>query len=232
MQEKRDRRAKIQWQGCLLVVGGMLLACILLVIGPTGYAFYRYRAAQIFSGDVKASGQPVTLPTQGADTYTLTLQPQVNTPGGLTLGFALLDPFGRTLAASTNFYTTGCPAGGSPNQTCAAQSRDFQFTNRLGGPVQLRLAATQPGVEVAVQVRNESAGGIFASGSPVLFGLFLGCGTLLWLVCAALIFLFALRLERRAAGQKHAGIHAQEAASPGAQNDNQGRPSKEGDSDT
>lgn len=225
MQEKRARRAPLQWQGCVLAVGGMLLACIVLVIGPTGYAFYRYRSAQIFSGDVKASGQPSTLPTQGADTYTLNLQPQVSAPGGLTLGFTILDSFGRTLSASSDFYTTGCPAGGPPNQTCAAQSRDFQFTNRLGGPVKIRLAATQPDVEVAVQVRDESAGGIFASGSLVLFGLFLGCGTLLWLVSAALIFLFALRLERRHAAQKHPGIQAQEASAPGAQNDNPYTPS-------
>lgn len=227
MERLEARHTRIQWQGCALAVVGLLLACLLLVIGPTGYAFYRYRAAQIFSGDVKASGQPITLPTQGADTYTLTLQPQFNAPGGLTLGFSVRDLFGRTLSENADFYTTGCPAGGPPNQTCSAQSREFQFTNRLGGPVQIRLAATQPGVEVAVQVRDESAGGIFTSGSPVLFGLFFGCGTLLWLVIAALIFLFALRLERRAASQKPANTQAQEAPSQDKPGKSQDMPSQD-----
>jgi hypothetical protein len=173
------------------------LACILLVIGPTGYALYRYRAAQTFSGTVAASGQPVTLPTSSADSYTLTLQPQSSMPGGLTLGFVLRDSFGRALAASTDFYNTTCPSGGSANQTCPAQSRDFPFNDTLGGRVQLTLQSTQPGISVAVQVRDESAGGIFASGSLLIFGAFLGCGSLLWLVSAALIVLFVRRLERR-----------------------------------
>jgi hypothetical protein len=189
----------------MLAAGSMLLACILLVIGPTGYAFYRYRAAQIFSGNIIASGQPVTLPTQRADTYALTLQPQISAPGGITLGFTLRDTFGRTLAASTDFYTTGCPPSSPASQTCPAQSRTFEFNDGLGGPVQLTLTATQSGVQVAAQVRDESTGGIFASGSLVLFGAFFGCGSLLWLVSAALLFLFARHLERRGAfqGQQH-----------------------------
>lgn len=231
MESAEVKRAAIQWQGCALAAIGILLACMLLVIGPTGYAFYRYRAAQVFSGNVMASGQPVTLPTQGADTYTLTLQPQVSAPGGLVLGFAVRDPFGRTLSASTDFYTTGCPAGGPAHQTCPAQSRDFQFIDRLGGPVQLTLAATQPNIQVAVQVRDESAGGIFASGSPILFGAFFGCGLLLWVASAALIFVFALRLERRTAAQKHRSIQAQETATPGSQSGSDTSDSQSGGQD-
>ncbi|HEY7348907.1 MAG TPA: hypothetical protein VH599_11405 [Ktedonobacterales bacterium] len=186
-----------------MAAGGLLLSCALLVIGPTAYAFYRYRAAQIFSGIVAASGQRITLPTRSADTYTLTLQPQVSAPGGVTLGFTLRDSFGRILAANTDFYTTGCPASSAANENCPAQSRAFQFNDTLGGPVQLTLQATQPGIQVAVQVRDESAGGIFASGSLFVFGAFLGCGSLLWIVCAALIVLFARRLEQRPAFQRH-----------------------------
>jgi hypothetical protein len=186
----------IRWQGCMLAAGGWLLACILLVMLPTGYAFYRYRAAQVFAGNVAASGQPVTLPTRSADTYTLTLQPLSSAPGGMTLGFTLRDSFGRMLAASTDFYTTGCPPSNAPQETCSAQSRDFQFTDTLGGPVHLTLLSTQANTQVAVQVRDESAGGIFASGSLILFGAFFGCGALLWIVSAALIVLFVRRLER------------------------------------
>ncbi len=174
----------------------MLLACLFLVIGPTAYAFYRYRSAQVFSGDIAAPGQPVTLPTQRADRYTLTLQPQVNTPSGVTLGFTVRDSFGRTLAASTDFYHTGCPPGSPATQTCPAQSRDFPFRNTLGGPVHLTLEAPQPGFEVAVRVRDESQGGIFASGSLVLFGTLLGCGSFLWVICTGLLFVLARRLAR------------------------------------
>ncbi|GEM_PF-2053401 len=236
MESVEARRTIIQWQGCTLATVGILLACVLLVIGPTGYAFYRYRTAQIFSGNIMASGQPIKLPTQGADTYTLTLQPQVSTPGGIVLTFAVRDPFGRTLSADTNFYTTGCPSGGPANQTCPAQSRDFQFTNRLGGPVQLTLATSQQNVEVTVTVRDESLGGIFASGSPLLFGAFFGCGTLLWLVSAVLIIVFALRLERRTSVQKQRNIQIQRTSGadlqnssdlPGAQGDEQDRPSED-----
>lgn len=194
----------------MLAVGGLLLACILLVIGPTGYALYRYRAAQTFSGTVAASGQPVTLPTSSADSYTLTLQPQHSMPGGITLGFVLRDSFGRALAASTDFYNTTCPSGAPANQNCPAQSRDFPFNNTLGGLVQLTLQSTQPGTQVAVQVRDESAGGIFASGSLILFGAFLGCGSLLWLVSAALIVLFVRRLERRPVFQRRENTQKQE----------------------
>ena len=194
----------------MLAAGGLLLACVLLVIGPTGYALYRYRSAQTFSGTVAASGQPVALPTSSADSYTLTLQPQSSMPGGITLGFVLRDSFGRLLASSTDFYNTTCPSGGPANQTCPAQSRDFPFNNTLGGPVQLTLQSTQPGTSVAVEVRNESAGGIFASGSLILFGAFLGCGSLLWLVSAALIVLFVRRLERRPVFQRRENTLKQE----------------------
>lgn len=194
----------------MLAAAGLLLACVLLVIGPTGYAFYRYRAAQTFSDTVAASGQPVTLPTSSADSYTLTLQPQSSVPGGVTLGFVLRDSFGRSLAASTDFYNTTCPSGGSANQTCPAQSRDFPFKDTLGMQVQLTLQSTQPGISVAVEVRDESAGGIFASGSLLLFGAFLGCGSLLWLVSAALIVLFVRRVERRPVSQRRENTRKQE----------------------
>ncbi len=193
------RRTPGRWQGCLLATGGLLLACVLLVIGPTGYAFYRYRAAQVFSANLVASGHPVTLPAENTDTYTLTLQPQNSSPGGITLGFVLRDSFGRTLAASTDFYTTACPSGGPANAPCQAQRRDFQFKNTLGGPVHLTLQASQANTQVAVQVRDESTGGIFASGSLILFGALLGCGSLLWIVSAALLVFFVQRLEQRPA---------------------------------
>lgn len=115
----------------------------------------------------------------------------------MTLGFRLRDSFGRTLAASTDFYTAACPSGGQANETCPAQSRNFSFNDTLGGPVQLTLQSTQADAQIAVQVRDESAGGIFASGSLFLFGALLGCGSLLWVVSAALIVLFARRLEHR-----------------------------------
>ncbi len=210
MEQGENKSRTFGAQGCALAAGGLLLACILLVIGPTGYAFYRYRAAQVFSGNVAASGQPTSLPTQGADLYTLTLQPQTSASGGITLGFTLRDSFGRALAAETDFYTTGCPPSNPANTTCPAQSRDFTFNNGLGGPVHLTLLATQPDVQVAVQVRDESAGGIFASGSLVLFGLFLGCGSLLWIVVAALIIAFARRFERG-----HAVHQPKSARAPG-----------------
>lgn len=210
MERGEARRTPGRWRGCILATGGLLLACILLVLGPTGYAFYRYRAAQVFSSDVAASGQPINLPIQRADTYTLTLQPQNSAPGGLTLGFTLRDSFGRTLAASTDFYITGCPSSSPASETCPAQSRDFQFNDTLGGPVQLTLQSTQAGTQVSLQVRDESAGGIFASGSLVLFGAFLGCGLLLWVVSAALIVLFVRRLERHPASQRQGGAKAHE----------------------
>lgn len=209
MEQVESKSRAFGAQGCALAAGGLLLACILLVIGPTGYAFYRYRAAQIFSGNVVASGQLVTLPTRSADTYTLTLQPQTSALGGITLGFILRDTFGRTLAAETDFYTTGCPPSSPANTTCPAQSHDFEFNDKLGGPVQLTLQATQPDAQVAIQVRDESAGGIFASGSLVIFGLFLGCGSLLWIVVAALIIVFAHRLERQHAAQERSSARAQ-----------------------
>jgi hypothetical protein len=196
-----DSGKRGRWRGCILAAGGLLLACMLLVIGPTGYAVYRYRAAQVYSGNVVVSGQAVTLPTQRADVYTLTLQPQVSAAGGITLGYTLRDSFGRVLASSTDYYATGCPSGSSPNEICPAQSRDFQFNDSLGGPVQLMVQSTQGNAPVAVQVRDESAGGIFASGSLLLFGAFFGCGLLLWVVIAALIVLFVRRFEERLGSQ-------------------------------
>jgi hypothetical protein len=180
----------------MLIILGMLLACIALVLAPTGYAFYRYRTAQVYSGDLSATGKPITLPIQRADSYTITLQPQSSAQGGVTLGFTVQDSFGRTLVSSTDFYTTGCPPDSPANQTCPAQSRDFAFHNSLGGPVQLTLSSTQPNLEVAVQVRDQDQGGIFANGSLILFGTFLGCGSLLWIVVVALLIVLARRLER------------------------------------
>ncbi len=177
----------------------MLLACALLVLLPTGYAVYRYRAAQVFSGNVAASGQPFTLPTRQADTYTLTLQPQSNAPGGMTLGFTLQDSFGRALAASTDFYNTGCPPSKAPQETCPAQSRSFQFKDTLGGPVRITLQSTLANAQISVQVRDESAGGIFASGSLFIFGAIFGCGSLLWVLLAILIAVFLQRAQRRQA---------------------------------
>jgi hypothetical protein len=188
----------------------LLLACILLVFVPTGYAVYRYRAAQVFAGNVPADGQPVTLPIQQADTYTLSLQPQTSAPGGMTLGFTLRDNFGRTLAASTDFYNTGCPSSNAPQETCPAQSRSFQFNDSLGGPVHLTLQSPQANTQIGIQLRDESAGGIFASGSLFLFGAFVGCGSLLWLVSAVLMVLFVRRFERRHALQRQRDTKAQE----------------------
>jgi hypothetical protein len=206
-------RQHARWQGCLFAAGAMLLACILLVMLPTGYAVYRYRAAQVFAGQVTASGQPFTLPTQKADLYTLTLQPQNSAPGGMTLGFTLRDSFGRALAASTDFYTTDCPANNPAQGSCTAQSRSFPFKDTLGGPVRLTLQSTQANALIAVQVRDESAGGIFASGSLILFGAFFGCGALLWVISAALIVLFARRFERRRSSQRQGSGKAQEGRS-------------------
>ncbi len=206
-----NRNPVSRWQGCILALGGLLLACILLVFVPTGYAVYRYRAAQVFSGSVSASGQPIKLPTQNADTYTLILQPQSATPGGLTLGFTLRDNFGRTLAASTDFYATGCPSSNAPDETCSAQSRNFQVKDSLGGPLQLTLQSTQANTQIAVQVRDESAGGIFAGGSLFLFGAFFISGLLLWMVCAMLIVLFVHRLEHQQALQRRGNSKAQES---------------------
>ncbi|HEY7357886.1 MAG TPA: hypothetical protein VH590_15515 [Ktedonobacterales bacterium] len=197
----------------MLAAGTMLLACILLVFIPTGYAFYRYRAAQVFADNISASGQPVTLPTRQADLYTLTLQPQNSAPGGMTLGFTLRDSFGRTLASSTDFYTAGCPSNIPSPGACTSQSRDFPFHNTLGGPVRLTLQSTQANARVSVQVRDESAGGIFASGSLILFGAFFGCGALLWVVSAALIVLFARRLESRRSPQRQGNGKAPEGNS-------------------
>lgn len=211
MNRLEDRRNPGRWQGCILVVGGLLLACVLLVFLPTSYAVYRYRAAQVFSGSVLASGQPILLPTQNTDTYTLTLQPQNTPPGGLTLGFTLRDNFGRTLIASTDFYATSCPPSTTPGQTCSAQSRSFQIRNSLGGPLQLILQSTPPNTHIAVQVRDESAGGIFASGSLFIFGAFFGCGSLLWSICAICVVLFARRFERQRSSQTHANGAAPES---------------------
>ncbi len=213
MERLETSRRPAMWQGCVLAAGAMLLACVLLVFIPTGYAFYRYRAAQVFAGNVPASGQPVTLPTQKADLYTLTLQPQNSAPGGMTLGFTLRDSFGRTLAASTDFYTAGCPSNSPSPGSCTSQSRDFQFKDNLGGPVRLTLQSTQANAQISVQVRDESAGGIFASGSLILFGAFFGCGTLLWIVSAALIVLFVRRLESRRSPQRQGSGKAQEGNS-------------------
>ena len=201
MEHRESRPTPLQGQGCLLVIIGMILACALLVIAPTSYAVYRYRAAQVFSGVAPASGQALTVPTQRPDNYLLTLQPQTSQPGGVTLGFTLSDSFGRTLAANTDFYTTGCQLPSPANQTCPAQSRDFAFHNTLGGPVQLTLAATQPGIDIAILVRDQDQGGIFASGSLVLFGSFFGCGTLFWIVAIAALIAFARRWERSKAQQ-------------------------------
>jgi hypothetical protein len=183
-------------QGCLLAAGVLLLTCMLLVVVPGIYGFSRYRAAQVYAGTLPVSNQPVTLPTQRADTYTLTLQPQVSQPGGVTAGFTVSDTFGRVLASSTDFYSTGCPAGSPSSQTCPAQSRDFTFHNALGGPVKLVVEATQPDISINVQVRDENAGGIFASGSLVVFGLVLGCGSLLWVVCAAIVGVVFRRMQQ------------------------------------
>ncbi len=195
MQSEAARSAARN-QGCLLAVGLLLLTCILLVIVPGIYGFSRYQAAQVYAGDLPISHQPVTIPTQRADTYTLTLQPQVSQPGGVTVGFTVSDAFGRVLASSTDFYSTSCPPGSPSSQTCPAQSRDFPFHNNLGGPVKLVVQATQPTIRVSAQVRDEDAGGIFASGSLVVFGLVLGCGSLLWLVCAAIIGIVIRRMQR------------------------------------
>jgi hypothetical protein len=192
-------------QGCLLVTGALVLACALLVILPTGYAVYRYRAAQIYAGTVAASNKTWTLPTQKADSYTLTLQPQSSAPGGMTLGFTLQDSFGRTLASSTDFYTTGCPSSNAPQESCPAQSRSFPFNDTLGGPVHIILQSTLPNAQINVQVRDESAGGLFASGSLVIFGAIFGCGSLLWIFIAVFIAVYLQRSRRGQArpGQTH-----------------------------
>jgi hypothetical protein len=208
MASSAARPSTTRNQGCLLATLAALLACILLVIVPAIYGFSRYRAAQVYSGSVPASNQPVTLPTQRADTYTLTLQPQVNQPGGVTVAFTLSDSFGRVLASNTNFYSTGCPSFGPATQPCQVQSLDFTFHNSLGGPVTLTVQATQPGISMSVQVRDEDAGGIFASGSLVVFGAVLGCGSLLWVACAAIIgvvFRRAQRSQRQTKGQHEPG---------------------------
>ena len=208
--EKQDaRRGAVRGQGCTLIISGMLLACIALVLAPTGYAYYRYRAAQVYSGELSAAGKPITLPLQRADSYTITLQPQSSAQGGVTLGFAVQDSFGRALVTSTDFYTTGCPPDSPANQTCPAQSRDFTFHDSLGGPVQLTLSSTQPNLEVVVQVRDQDQGGIFASGSLALFGAFLGCGLLLWVVVVALLIVLARRLERSRLRRQPAETHQQ-----------------------
>jgi hypothetical protein len=187
-------------QGCLLATLAVLLACALLVVVPAIYGFSRYKAAQVYADTVAVSTQPTTLPTQPADAYTLTLQPQVSAPGGVDVGFTLSDSFGRTLAASTDFYTTGCPASGVSNQTCPAESRDFSFHNTLGGRVMLVLASTQPGISVSVAVRDDSLGGLFASGSVATFAAVLGCGSLLWVVSAAIVGVAFRRATRPAKG--------------------------------
>jgi hypothetical protein len=214
VERQGDGKKSVRWQGCILVAGGWLLSCMLLVLLPTGYSVYRYRAAQVFSGNVVASDQSFTLPTQQADTYTLTLQPQTSAPGGMTLGFTLRDNFGRTLATSTDFYSTGCPSSNAPQESCPAQSRDFQFTDTLGGPVHLTLQSTQANAQIAAQVRDESAGGIFASGSLFPFGAFFGCGMLLWIVSAVLIVFFVRRLEQRPAPQQQGNSKTPEGSLP------------------
>ncbi len=225
--EKQDaKRVAIQGQGCALIIMGMLLACIVLVLLPTGYAFYRYRTAQAYSGTLSAAGKPTTLPLQRADSYTITLQPQSNAQGGVTLGFMVQDSFGRTLAASTDFYTTGCPPDSPANQTCPAESRDFTFHDSLGGPVQLTLSSTQPNLDVAVQVRDQDQGGIFANGSLALFGAFLGCGSLLWVVVVALLIVLARRQERSRLHRQPAET-PQQTLSEHAQNERTEPPSKE-----
>lgn len=226
MQQQGVRSRSIQGQGCMLIIVGMLLACVLLVLAPTGYAFYRYRAAQVYSGDLSVSGRHSTLPIQRADSYTITIQPQSSAPGGVTLGFTVQDGFGRTLLTSTDFYTTGCPPNSPANQTCPAQSRDFTFHNSLGGPVQLTLASTQPNLEVVVQVRDQDQGGIFANGSPILFGAFLGCGSLLWIMVVGLLIVLARRLERNQAHQQQAAA-TQKAVSSAAQKDTPEPPPEE-----
>lgn len=192
----------------------MLLACIVLVLAPTGYAFYRYRTAQVYSDALSATGKPTTLPLQRADSYTITLQPQSSARGGVTIGFAVQDSFGRTLVASTDFYTTGCPPDSPTNQTCPAQSRDFTFHDSLGGPVQFTVSSTQPNLEVVVQVRDQDQGGIFASGSLALFGAFLGCGSLLWIVVVALLIVLARRLERSQLHPQPSKANQQAASEP------------------
>lgn len=206
----------------MLIIIGMLLACVLLVLVPTGYAFYRYQAAQVYSGDIAATGGHTTLPIQRADSYTITLQPLSSTQGGVTLGFTVQDSFGRILVTSTDFYTTGCPPDTPTNQTCQAQSRDFTFHNSLGGPVQLILASTQPNLEVAVQVRDQDQGGIFTSGSLIIFGAFLGCGSLLWIIVVALLIVLARRMERNQRQQQRAA--PQKASSNASQNETPGQP--------
>ena len=226
MEKQEARRGAIQGQGCVLVITGMLLACIVLVLVPTGYAFYRYRTAQAYSGALSAAGKPTTLPLQRADTYTITLQPQSSAQGGVTLGFAVQDSFGRTLVTSTDFYATGCPPDSPANQTCPTQSRDFTFHDSLGGPVQLTLASTQPDLEVAVQVRDQDQGGIFTNGSLTLFGAFLGCGSLLWIVAVALLIVLARRLERSQRHRQPAETN-QQALSRHSQNDTPEPPPEE-----
>ncbi|HEX6777656.1 MAG TPA: hypothetical protein VF099_05605, partial [Ktedonobacterales bacterium] len=83
MQQHEARRRAIQGQGCMLIIVGMILACVLLVLAPTGYAFYRYRAAQVYSGDLSVSGGHTTLPIRRTDSYTITIQPQSSAPGGV-----------------------------------------------------------------------------------------------------------------------------------------------------
>lgn len=196
MESGATRPSATRNQGCILAAGVLLLTCILLVVVPAIYGFSHYRAAQIYSGNLPVSNQATTIPTQRPDTYTLTLQPQVSQPGGVTAGFTVTDNFGRILASSTDFYTTGCPPGSPSSQTCPAQSRDFTFHNSLGGPVKLIVEATQPGISIGVQVRNEDAGGIFASGSLLVFGIVLGCGSLLWVVCAAIVGIVYRRIQQ------------------------------------
>lgn len=217
MEQQEAARRTIQHRGCMLISIGMLLACVLLVLAPTGYAFYRYQAAQVYSGDIAAASGHTTLPIQQADSYTITLQPLSSAQGGVTLGFTVQDSFGRTLVTSTDFYTTGCPPDTPANQTCQAQSRNFTFHNSLGGPVQLILASTQPNLEVGIQVRDQDQGGIFTSGSLILFGAFFGCGSLLWIIVVALLIVLARRLERNQRQQQHAAT--QKASSNTSQNE-------------
>jgi hypothetical protein len=115
------------------------------------------------------------------------------------------------LLASTDFYATGCPPSNAPDETCPAQSRSFQVRDSLGGPLQLALQSTQADAQIAVQVRDDSAGGIFASGSLFLFGAFFGCGLLLLLVCAVLIVLFVRRLEHSQSLQNRGNGTGQES---------------------
>jgi hypothetical protein len=226
VEKQEVKRGAIQSQGCMLIIIGMLLACIVLVLAPTGYAFYRYRTAQVYSGDLSATGKPITLPIQRADSYTITLQPQSSAQSGVTLGFLIQDSFGRTLVASTDFYTTGCSPDSPANQTCPAQSRDFAFHDSLGGPVLLTLSSTQPNLEVAIQIRDQDQGGIFANGSLIVFGAFLGCGSLLWVVVVALLTVLARRLERSQPHQQPAETN-QQAPSRRSQNDTAEPPPEE-----